>query len=406
VEGRLAAGTLDYFPINGGKIVNIAMNATNIFRSAEVCGVGQYAISLLTGFDQIGRLGHFRIIGNPEVGKVFERHFPKLYSKTAPYPPLLDRFRWKDGFFRQLYIERRSVPSFNRQEKADILFHPFMAQNLSVSKSSRTVVTAHDLFLRRFPDQLSKKYFHMLDRSYRKTLLGATRIVTPSQFVKKDILDFYPEVPNEKITVIPNPIVVNAEEKTPFPVPSPYLLSVNAIRYHKNLITLIKAFERIHRQIEHSLVLTGPAIPSISNGIARYIEEKKIPKVFFTGYVSDAQRNYLYQNAALFVSPSLCEGFGITPIEAALFGIPVITTRETSIPEVTQNLLHYYEPATDEIRLAEKILEVIQEHPNPDRMLSIQATFRKAYSPSTIAQLYWECFRQTLEVDRFGESPL
>ncbi|HQN23066.1 MAG TPA: glycosyltransferase [Thermotogota bacterium] len=62
-----------------------------------------------------------------------------------------------------------------------------------------------------------------------------------------------------------------------------------------------------------------------------------MPKVFITGYLSDTQRNTLYQNAALFVSPSLCEGFGITPIEAALFGVPVITTRETSIPEATQN---------------------------------------------------------------------
>jgi glycosyltransferase involved in cell wall biosynthesis len=95
----------------------------------------------------------------------------------------------------------------------------------------------------------------------------------------------------------------------------------------------------------------------------------------------------------------LCEGFGITPIEAALFGVPVITTRETSIPEVTQNLLHYYEPATDAIRLAEKILEVLREEPDPVRMQSIQETFRNAYSPSTVARRYWECFQNTLEAD-------
>lgn len=115
--------------------------------------------------------------------------------------------------------------------------------------------------------------------------------------------------------------------------------------------------------------------------------------------MSDTQRNTLYQNAALFVSPSLCEGFGITPIEAALFGVPVITTRETSIPEATQNLLHYYEPAIDDTRLAEKILDVLQKEPDPDRMRSNQETFRKAYSPLTIARQYWDCFLKTLEVD-------
>lgn len=379
--------------------MRIALNATNIFRSEEVCGVGQYVINLLNGFDQMGCLDCFRIIVNPEVRKVFERELPGLRAKNAPYPAFLDRLRWKDGFFRQLYIERRSVPSFHRQEKADILFHPFMAQSVSVSKPSRTVVTAHDLFLRRFPDQLSKRYYHMLDHSYRMTLLGATRIVTPSQFVKNDILNYYPEVPGEKITVIPNPVAINLTETTPYNLPTPYILSVNAIRYHKNLITLIKAFERIYRLIDHSLVLAGPAIKSVSNGIAQYIEEKKIPKIFITGYLSDTQRNTLYQNVALFVSPSLCEGFGITPIEAALFGVPVITTRETSIPEATQNLLHYYEPATDDTRLSEKILDVLQKEPDPDRMRSIQETFRKAYSPLTIARQYWDCFLKTLEVD-------
>lgn len=379
--------------------MRIALNATNIFHSAEVCGVGQYVFNLLNGFTQLGFLDAFRFIANSEVAKVISRRFPEAFITSAPYPPFLDRFGWKDHFFRQLAIERRSVPSFFRREKADLLFHPFMAQHLFVSKAIRTVVTTHDLYLRRFPEQLSKKYYLMLDRSYRKTLLGATRIVTPSHFVKNDILTYYPEVSKEKITVIPNPIEIQTDQKAPFSVPEPYILSVNAFRYHKNLITLIKAFERIHSQIAHSLVLTGPTIPSISTEISRYIEEKRIPKIIITGYISDAQRNFLYQNATLFVSPSLCEGFGITPIEATLFGVPVITTRETSIPEVTQNLLHYYEPATDAIRLADKILEVLREEPDPVRMQSIQETFRNAYSPSTVARRYWECFQNTLAAD-------
>ena len=65
----------------------------------------------------------------------------------------------------------------------------------------------------------------------------------------------------------------------------------------------------------------------------------------------------LYQNAGLFVSPSLFEGFGMPPVEAMYNKIPVITTRKASLPEVTMGKAFYYEPAKDFKALSQKCLK-------------------------------------------------
>ncbi len=379
------------------KGMKITLNATNLFDKPEVCGIGQYVINLLLGMQEIDRLSHFRIVAHSEAEKVFSHRFPDACVIKVSDPKALRTIRWKEGFFRHLYYERRSVPRVHKRGRSDLLFHPSIAQSVWTSKSTKTVVMVHDLFLKHFPNALSKLYRAYLDATYRKTLLNADHIITPSHFVKQDILTHYPKIPDQKVTPIHNPIVVRLSDISEIPIDNPYILSVNALRFHKNLMTLIKAFEQIQDKIDHSLVLTGPVIQKETNLVQTYIKEKKIPRVVVTGYVSDAQRNYLYQNASLFVSPSLHEGFGITPVEAALFEVPVLTTRETCIPEITRNLLHYYEPATDHHQLARKIMEVLGRDCDRKNLQAIRDEFQTAYSASSIAQQYWDCFQRVVE---------
>jgi len=57
--------------------------------------------------------------------------------------------------------------------------------------------------------------------------------------------------------------------------------------------------------------------------------------VRFLGYVSDSTLRVLYRLASLFVFPSLYEGFGLPPLEAMASGTPVVTSNQSSLPEVT-----------------------------------------------------------------------
>jgi glycosyltransferase involved in cell wall biosynthesis len=218
-------------------------------------------------------------------------------------------------------------------------------------------------------------------------------LIVASRFVKEQITKFYPQVYARKIMVIHNPIAVQTTDVIERQIDGPYVLSVNSFRDHKNLITLIKAFELISEQVDHSLVLVGKPQDYSRDLILQYIAERKIQRIVFSGYVSDAERNNLYRNAALFVSPSLHEGFGMTPVEAALFEIPVLTTRETSIPEVTRDLLYYYEPATDEHRLAARMLEILLSPREQEKLVKAKRVLSEEYDIRKIATQYCEFFR-------------
>lgn len=72
----------------------------------------------------------------------------------------------------------------------------------------------------------------------------------------------------------------------------------------------------------------------------------------FSKPIDDQLLAQYYQFADLFIHPSLLEGFGYPPIEAAIHKTPVLTTKETALYESTMGILNYYEPATDSQALA------------------------------------------------------
>lgn len=104
-------------------------------------------------------------------------------------------------------------------------------------------------------------------------------------------------------------------------------------------------------------------------------------------------------NARIFVNTSRFEGFGRTPIEAAMHGVPVLTSRETSLGEVTQDLLEYYDPADNVDKLAEKIKLILKGIINYDqeRIDRISAIYNRNYAALKIAKAYDELITQVYD---------
>lgn len=75
--------------------------------------------------------------------------------------------------------------------------------------------------------------------------------------------------------------------------------------------------------------------------------------------IDSADLPAIYQSAAVFVFPSLYEGFGLPPLEAMTSGCPVICSRVASLPEVCGDAAIFIDPGnTDELKNAlEKLLE-------------------------------------------------
>ncbi len=373
--------------------MKIAVNFTCIQDGKQPQGMGQFAINLFKGMQAIGKLNkNFHLFVSDTFYEKGMTLFPEAEIIPIAAVPDFYNLNKYHRFLRTLFISRCLLPHFLKKDRYDLLYHPLNEVNDYVSTKVPTLVTLHDLFFKNHPEELSNKYLRYVKYRYEDWIYQSAHIIVPSQFVKQDILKYYPDAEPNKITVINNPVWVDCEKKCEYPVEKPYILSVNTIRNHKNLITLLKAFRLIEDKVDHHLVLTGSK-GDVSIDPEQYAAQNKIKKLIITGYVSDEQRNYLYQNADLFVSPSLHEGFGMTPVEAALFEIPVLTTRTTSIPEITRNMVNYYEPAEDYRALAEKILNLLGNSPPKSELLRIKNTLSQEYDLKMIAASYYDVFK-------------
>ena len=178
-----------------------------------------------------------------------------------------------------------------------------------------------------------------------------------------------------------------------------YILDLNAYIEKKNPLTLLKAFNLIKEKSDATLVFCGGyKDENLFTEIQNFIEENALSnRVELLFRVTDEERNWLLTNATLFVTPSLFEGFGRTPVEAAICKIPVISTKETSLHEATMGLCSYVENSKDENELAELILNKLENPDSEEKLTEIAKILTENYEPARLAKRYWEIFENMLK---------
>lgn len=294
---------------------------------------------------------------------------------------------------RTTWFQTVILPIWIKKYQVDVLYYPSYTTGYYVRLPIPVIVNPHDIQFKFYPEYFSPLKRAYLDFGYRHSLKRANVIIAISDYVKNTLLEYYGKETGNRIIRIYDPIEFDFEKEVePVGIKPPFILSVSSIQKHKNMITLIKSFERIYSKISHQLVIVGCKGNGL-NEIRQYLSGKKIEeRILFTDFVNDNQINWLYNNAELYVTTSLYEGFGMTPIEAMGRGIPTICSKSTSLPEVTMNLANYYEPAGDDAALADKIEEVLQKDglytPEPE-------IFRKYYDKAHIAAELFELFTET-----------
>lgn len=120
--------------------------------------------------------------------------------------------------------------------------------------------------------------------------------------------------------------LTTGEERAPEGVQPPFLLTIGAFEVRKNHRRIVAAFAASGlRERGYSYVICGPRGNS-----AAEVEElvRTTPGVRGFGYLSDAEIRWLYRNASGFVLPSLLEGFGVPPLEAAQRGLVSLVSNE------------------------------------------------------------------------------
>lgn len=172
---------------------------------------------------------------------------------------------------------------------------------------------------------------------FGKTIKNCYKIVVISQSTKLDLMRYY-NVPENKIIIIyPSFSRVNVDQQKPkIQIKKLYLLYLGTLEPRKNITLIIKALHQLKSTswFPYQLIIAGKkgwGFKEIFDMVHRFGLEKE---VVFTGYVTEAEKKYLYKHADLFIYPSLYEGFGIPPLEAMAYGCPVIASNTSSLPEV------------------------------------------------------------------------
>jgi glycosyltransferase involved in cell wall biosynthesis len=149
-------------------------------------------------------------------------------------------------------------------------------------------------------------------------------------------------------------------------LPERYLLFVGNVKPHKNVVSLVRAFERLMGDADRKigLVIVGQREGFITGdrNLSILLEgnDRLNRAVRFTGRVQAEELPVLYSMADLFVFPSLYEGFGMPPLEAMACGCPVAASNAASIPEVCGDAVRYFDPL-DSDALAGLIAELLDD---------------------------------------------
>ena len=227
-------------------------------------------------------------------------------------------------------------------------------------RTQNTIISVHDFSFLHHPQWHPKELVEHFAMNFIKGILRADRIITGSEYTKKEIVGILGYDP-ARIDVIYHGVnheifrtLDPAEQKTSAPLPERYILAVGSIEPRKNLTSLLMAYSILPLDIKkrYKLVLAGPQ--GWNNKEIRQMIEKDMDHIVLLGYLSDQDLCVAYNLASIFIYPSFYEGFGIPPLEAMACGTPVIASNTSSIPEVCGNCALYIDPKNYE-ELSDKI---------------------------------------------------
>lgn len=301
-------------------------------------GVGTYTRNVVRALGRLDRQNKYFLIGSPE--KV--REIGPLPSNFHTVP-LLEPESSTQG-----YLEFRTIV---RRLHCDLVHVPHLYW-LPRALPCPYVVTVHDVleFMSRaggFSELRRSLHFQLTNRVLRK----AARILAVSEFSKSEIEKLF-RVPSGRVEVVHNAIderflrghATEVERQMiaqRYQVTYPFLLYAGRISPHKNLIRIIEAFSALRAELEKDekypdlkLIIIGDDLsghPDLRRAVVRGGVQNEVR---FLGFVPIEVLRIFYDEAKVFVFPSLYEGFGLPPLEAMAHGTPVVTSNTSSLPEV------------------------------------------------------------------------
>lgn len=297
------------------------------------------------------------------------------------------------------------------QPRPDVLHLPQMTAPIRAPMP--LVATIHDVIPFVLDDYRASRAMRAYLALMSRTVKTARRIIAPSQSAGSDIGRVL-KVPTERIRVIPEAPGADlvpsrdgsaqAAVRERWGVAGRYLFNIGGFDRRKNVPLLIEAFAAAISSLPEDTMLiiagaahtTNPRVfPPLEPVIRRFGLDDR---VLLTGRVSHDERRALYQASHAYITPSMYEGFGLTPLEAMACGVPAIVANRTSLPEVVGDAGLVVEPTPQ--ALADAIVHLMTDDVLHDRLAAASLERAALFTWETAARETATVYREAV-----SESP-
>jgi glycosyltransferase involved in cell wall biosynthesis len=225
------------------------------------------------------------------------------------------------------------------------------------------VTTVHDLtLLHTYNSDKNWLVFHakqLVGRYvFKRIARTSSHIITPTEYVKNEFVALA-NIPEGNVTVTLEGADIFIDQLQPYQHPfKKFILYVGQQSDYKNIKRLGDAHQKLlatHPDL--GLILVGKKTASHLKN-EEYFTKKGYKNILFTGFLDDAQRDWLYTNCNVYAFPSLMEGFGLPGLEAMGYGAAVASSNATCLPEVYGDAAHYFDPTNvdDMVQVIDEIL--------------------------------------------------
>lgn len=369
--------------------VPVALNTTALL--SPLAGIGRYTYELALGLNQLGvPLRYFS-------GGRWSNELPTPVSAASTDSP-----HWlasvPGGRWLARQVQNRLFVRGVRQQPVKLYHDP---NYLACDFDGPLVITAHDASWVRFPEAHPAERVRLMERYFPHSLARANRVIVDSDFVAREMQQIF-GVPTAKLRTVylgvaPDFAPMTALQTQPLCQRlqlqhGAYVLAVGTLEPRKNLATLIEAYSLLPAALSQRFPLVVAGKPGWRHAaIDRQMAAlERAGALRILGHVAEADLPALYAASALFVYPSLYEGFGLPPLEAMASGVPVIVTNRASLPEVVGDAAIQIE-ALDAVALAAQMTRVLDDSSLRAHMAASGLLQAQAFS--------WpRCARQTLDV--------
>lgn len=360
-------------------------------------GVRIYTQQLLGELQKLDRENLYYVImrrADQSIYELFSPNFQPLLMPAVAEPTLMNMLWHWSGF--QSFLKRAGIE----------VLHQMDCNRISPIRGPAQIVTVHGLIDNRVPGR--RHFFRQQYNSFivPRLLDLATQVISVSNNTRNDLLEFT-SLRDEIIHVIPEGCALEDDPDLTMPVAAAmlkkrygiegdFILYVARLEHpNKNHVSLLEAYRMLLDRGEEipPLVLVGGDSyrADVVRDTVRTLNLSQ--RVRLAGFVPDDDISAFYKCASLYVCPTFYEGFGLPVLEAMQFGVPVVCSDASSLPEVVGRAAVKIDPRSV-ASISEGILSTLSDHALRQNL--IQEGYRQValFSSTEMAKKTLEVYRK------------